>query len=209
MRLLEIEHPATKTLVDISMRQDAEVGDGTTLVVLLATKILKQVKPFLKEGVHPQIIMRNIQLASRIAVCKVHKFAVLVNVDMPEEEVMLLKTCSNGAELEAHCVPPWSLCANDSWRCTGLIIVGCNYSRDMISVPVYLPSLGPPPFSKIGKWRWRFCQNIWDSLGRYCRCSILYGSKSHPATTRQHSVCNLPLNPSVVQEFLQKSSNIR
>ncbi len=70
MRLPKIEHPTTKTLVDISMRQDAEVGDGTTSVVLLAIKILKQMKPFVKEGVHPQIIMHNIQLASGIVVWK-------------------------------------------------------------------------------------------------------------------------------------------
>ena len=45
MKLLEVEHPAAKTLVDISMSQDAEVGDGTTSVVLLAVEVLKQMKP--------------------------------------------------------------------------------------------------------------------------------------------------------------------
>ena len=44
MKLLEIAHPAAKTLVDISMSQDAEVGDGTTSVVLLAAEMLKQVR---------------------------------------------------------------------------------------------------------------------------------------------------------------------
>ena len=38
MKLLDIVHPAAKTLVDISMAQDAEVGDGTTSVVLLAAR---------------------------------------------------------------------------------------------------------------------------------------------------------------------------
>ena len=44
MKLLDIVHPAAKTLVDISMSQDAEVGDGTTSVVLLAGEVLKQIK---------------------------------------------------------------------------------------------------------------------------------------------------------------------
>ena len=35
-QLLDIVHPAAKTLVDIAKSQDAEVGDGTTSVVLLA-----------------------------------------------------------------------------------------------------------------------------------------------------------------------------
>ncbi|KAL7541879.1 hypothetical protein ACHAXR_011317 [Thalassiosira sp. AJA248-18] len=94
MRLLEIEHPAAKTLVDISMSQDAEVGDGTTTVVLLAVEILKQMKPFVEEGVHPQIIIRNIRSASGIAVQKVKDLAVSFDINTPEGEDMLLKTAS-------------------------------------------------------------------------------------------------------------------
>ncbi|CAN0584354.1 unnamed protein product, partial [Ectocarpus sp. 12 AP-2014] len=55
MKLLDIAHPAAKTLVDISMSQDAEVGDGTTSVVLLAGEILKHVKGFVEDGLHPQV----------------------------------------------------------------------------------------------------------------------------------------------------------
>jgi T-complex protein 1 subunit eta len=54
MRLLDIVHPAAKVLVDISMAQDAEVGDGTTSVVLLAAEILKGVKQFVEDGLHPR-----------------------------------------------------------------------------------------------------------------------------------------------------------
>jgi len=94
MRLLEVEHPAAKTLVDISMSQDAEVGDGTTSVVLLAVEILKQMKPFVEEGVHPQIIIRNIRSAAAIAVQKVLDLAVFFDISTPEGEEMLLKTAS-------------------------------------------------------------------------------------------------------------------
>ena len=38
-QLLDIVHPAAKTLVDIAKSQDAEVGDGTTSVVMLAGKL--------------------------------------------------------------------------------------------------------------------------------------------------------------------------
>merc|ERR1719271_217874 len=68
MKQLDIAHPAAKTLVDISMSQDAEVGDGTTSVVLLAAEMLKQVKIFVEEGVHPQIVIRSMRLASTLAV---------------------------------------------------------------------------------------------------------------------------------------------
>ncbi len=94
MRLLDIAHPAAKTLVDISMSQDAEVGDGTTSVVLLAGSILKAIKPFVEEGVHPQIIIRNVRAASKLAVQKVVDLSVPYDIDTKEGEEMLLKCAS-------------------------------------------------------------------------------------------------------------------
>ena len=41
-------HPAARTLVDIAKSQDAEVGDGTTSVVLLAGELLKESKVCLR-----------------------------------------------------------------------------------------------------------------------------------------------------------------
>lgn len=44
IKLLDIVHPAAKTLVDIARSQDDEVGDGTTTVTLLAGEFLRNVK---------------------------------------------------------------------------------------------------------------------------------------------------------------------
>jgi len=79
MKLLDVVHPAAKTLVDISMSQDAEVGDGTTSVVLLAGQILHQVKPFVEDRVHPQIIMKGIRKAAEVAVARLEEIAVPVD----------------------------------------------------------------------------------------------------------------------------------
>lgn len=59
MKLLDIVHPAAKSLVDISLSQDAEVGDGTTSVVVLAGELLKQAKPFVEDGLHTQNIIKG------------------------------------------------------------------------------------------------------------------------------------------------------
>jgi T-complex protein 1 subunit eta len=91
MKLLEIEHPAARTLVDISMSQDSEVGDGTTSVVLLAAEILAQVLPLVEEGVHPQILATHIRQAGRLAVQKVQELAVPFTDPIQLHE-MLLKT---------------------------------------------------------------------------------------------------------------------
>lgn len=94
MRLLEVAHPAAKTLVDISMSQDAEVGDGTTSVVLLAGEILNQIKPFVEEGIHPQIIISNILSASQLAVKKIYDLAIPYDTTTEEGHRMLLKCAS-------------------------------------------------------------------------------------------------------------------
>lgn len=44
LEMLDIIHPAAKTLVDIAKSQDDEVGDGTTSVVLIAGELLKEAK---------------------------------------------------------------------------------------------------------------------------------------------------------------------
>ena len=56
MKLLDIVHPAARTLVDIARAQDAEVGDGTTSVVLLAGELLKESRQFIEEGVSPHVV---------------------------------------------------------------------------------------------------------------------------------------------------------
>ena len=50
MKLLDVVHPAAKTLVDIAQSQDEEVGDGTTTVVLLAGEFLLEAKHFVEVG---------------------------------------------------------------------------------------------------------------------------------------------------------------
>ncbi len=58
--------------------QDAEVGDGTTSVVLLAGEILKHMKPFIEEGLHSQIIIRSVRKAAHLAVQHINDIAVKV-----------------------------------------------------------------------------------------------------------------------------------
>ncbi|KAI8607223.1 hypothetical protein BC830DRAFT_1044473, partial [Chytriomyces sp. MP71] len=64
LRLLDIVHPAGKAIVDISRSQDAEVGDGTTSVTLLAAEFLKEIKQYIEEGVSPQTIIKGFRKAS-------------------------------------------------------------------------------------------------------------------------------------------------
>uniref|UniRef100_A0A8B9EHD4 T-complex protein 1 subunit eta n=2 Tax=Neognathae TaxID=8825 RepID=A0A8B9EHD4_ANSCY len=94
LKLLDVVHPAAKTLVDIAKSQDAEVGDGTTSVTLLAAEFLKQVKPYVEEGLHPQIIIRAFRTATQLAVNKIKDIAVSVKKEDKDEQRSLLEKCA-------------------------------------------------------------------------------------------------------------------
>ncbi|KFB42366.1 AGAP002762-PA-like protein [Anopheles sinensis] len=94
MKLLDIVHPAAKTLVDIAKSQDAEVGDGTTSVVLLAGEFLKQLKPFVEEGVHPRIIIKAVRKALNLCVAQINELAFKIEKHDSEKHRALLEKCA-------------------------------------------------------------------------------------------------------------------
>ena len=76
MKLLDIVHPAARILTDIARSQDAEVGDGTTSVVVLAGEVLKEIKEHVEQGVSSQVIIKGLRRAGTMAVNKVKEIAV-------------------------------------------------------------------------------------------------------------------------------------
>ena len=59
-------HP-TSSLADISKVQDAEVGDGTTSVVVFAAELLKEAEQLVAEKLHPQTIIAGWRKATDCA----------------------------------------------------------------------------------------------------------------------------------------------
>jgi len=47
-------------LADISKTQDAEIGDGTTSVVVLCSEILRESEALIARKIHPQVIIRGL-----------------------------------------------------------------------------------------------------------------------------------------------------
>lgn len=81
MKLLDVVHPAAKTLVDIARSQDAEVGDGTTSVVVIAGEFLREIKSFVEDGVHPQIIIKAFRSACEQALVQMDKLKVTLTTE--------------------------------------------------------------------------------------------------------------------------------
>jgi T-complex protein 1 subunit eta len=92
--LLDIVHPAAKTLVDIARSQDNEVGDGTTSVVLTAGELLKQSKQFIEEGMHSSIIIKGYRDAMHLCLARIREVSVKIGDKNEAEKRDLLKQCA-------------------------------------------------------------------------------------------------------------------
>uniref|UniRef100_A0A6Q2XUF9 T-complex protein 1 subunit gamma n=1 Tax=Esox lucius TaxID=8010 RepID=A0A6Q2XUF9_ESOLU len=57
LREIQVQHPAAKSMIEISRTQDEEVGDGTTSVIILAGEMLSVSEQFLEQQMHPTVII--------------------------------------------------------------------------------------------------------------------------------------------------------
>lgn len=83
-----MEHPTANLLVQLAQLQDAEVGDGTTSVVILAAELLKRANELIKMKVHPTNIISGYKIAAKEA-CSYIENKLAVSVDKLGEEALL------------------------------------------------------------------------------------------------------------------------
>ncbi|MFN7105733.1 MAG: thermosome subunit alpha [Pyrobaculum sp.] len=91
LKEMEVQHPAAKLLIEVAKAQDAEVGDGTTTVVVLAGKLLELGEELLEEGIHPTIVIDGYKKASEYALKVAEEIAR--PIDLTKEQ--LLKVVSS------------------------------------------------------------------------------------------------------------------
>ena len=94
IKLLNIEHPAGKSLVDVAKSQDNEIGDGTTSVMIFAGELLKEAKQFIEDGISPQIIINGFWKGLQLALKKLSECAITINEKSEEEKKNLLLKCA-------------------------------------------------------------------------------------------------------------------
>jgi len=99
LKLLDVVHPAAQILVDISRSQDAEVGDGTTSVTILAGELLKESKNFIEEGISSHIITKGYRKAVNLAIKKIKELSIKIDKSStnPIEYRELLERCAKTA----------------------------------------------------------------------------------------------------------------
>jgi T-complex protein 1 subunit alpha len=88
LKQLEVDHPAARVLVELAELQDAEVGDGTTSVVILAAELLKRANELVRAKIHPTLIMSGYRLAVKEAV-KYIKANLTVSTEKMERDFLV------------------------------------------------------------------------------------------------------------------------
>lgn len=93
IRETEIVHPAAKLLVMASQQQEAEMGDATNLVLILAGELLKQAEPLINMGLHPSEIIQGYELARDRALKEIEtlSIATLSNPPTPDSLALALR----------------------------------------------------------------------------------------------------------------------
>lgn len=94
LREITVQHPAAKSMIEISRTQDEEVGDGTTSVIVLAGETLAVAEQFLLQQMHPTVIISAYRQALEEA-CKLlkEKVATPIDVNNKEEMIRIIKSC--------------------------------------------------------------------------------------------------------------------
>ncbi|XP_039006160.1 T-complex protein 1 subunit gamma-like [Hibiscus syriacus] len=77
---LDIAHPATKSMIELSRTQDEEVGDGTTSVIVLAGELLHAAEAFIETNYHPTVICQAYNKAFEDAIIVLDKIAMTIDV---------------------------------------------------------------------------------------------------------------------------------
>ncbi len=95
---MEIDHPAAKMMVEIAKTQEAEVGDGTTTVALLAGKLLEHAEKLLDRKIHPTVIVRGYRKASEKSLEILNEVALPVSSKEVLKQIAMTAMTGKGAE---------------------------------------------------------------------------------------------------------------
>nr|BBE38623.1 cct subunit 8 [Thermochaetoides thermophila] len=104
LRELDVVHPAAKLLVMASQQQEAEMGDATNLVIVLAGELLRKAEDLLRMGLKTSDIVNGYERAQKIALDALEELEVDKVEDLrnPEELKKALRTViaskQNGSE---------------------------------------------------------------------------------------------------------------
>lgn len=106
IKLLNIGHPAAKSLTEVAISQDNEVGDGTTSVTVFAGELLREAKTFIEDGMSSQTIINGYYQALGVCKEKINELAHPINDKSPKEKQDMLIKCAS-TSLNSKLIAPY------------------------------------------------------------------------------------------------------
>lgn len=90
-----LEDPAAKLMVNLSLEQDKEVGDGTTSVVILASNLIEKGCKLISSGVHPSTVVSGYRMAFNESIKYIkEKMARKIDIVKNKEIIQnIIETC--------------------------------------------------------------------------------------------------------------------
>ncbi|KYQ91398.1 t-complex polypeptide 1 [Tieghemostelium lacteum] len=99
LKLLEVEHPAAKVLVQLADLQDQEVGDGTTSVVILAAELLKRANELVQRKIHPTVIISGYRIACTEAIKYINDCLSVKVETLPKDYIINIARTSMSSKI--------------------------------------------------------------------------------------------------------------
>jgi len=92
LREIDVNHPAAKSMIELSRAQDENVGDGTTSVIILAGEVLSMAESWIEKGTHPRLIIGGYTKALEDALATIDKLAVRVDLNNRSELLKIVQS---------------------------------------------------------------------------------------------------------------------
>lgn len=93
LREVDVAHPAAKSLIELSRSQDEEVGDGTTSVVILSGELLSVAETFLRQNIHPTIIVNCYMNALDSSLKFLEEISIDIDVNSESDLLKAIDSC--------------------------------------------------------------------------------------------------------------------
>lgn len=95
LREIQVQHPAAKSMIEISRTQDEEVGDGTTSVIILAGEMLAVAEQFLEQHIHPTVVISAYRKALDDAISILKEISTPVDVNNRDMMLKIINSAIN------------------------------------------------------------------------------------------------------------------
>jgi len=102
LRELDVIHPAAKLIVMACQQQEAEMGDATNMVIVLAGELLKKAEELLRMGLKTSDIVQGYEKAQSYALRTIEGELLILNVSVSGTNIYLQNSKWTRSRISGH-----------------------------------------------------------------------------------------------------------